>query len=148
MKMKNLLALLLALCLTLCLCACSAETGEKKDDSTTAATQTGKETNPTEPQKPTEPQTPTNPQPTGVDYVVKVVDESGNPVANAEVQLCNADNCFLPAFTDANGTVTFNKPQGSDYKAKVNQAEGFVADADYTSFNDATEITITLKAAS
>ena len=74
-------------------------------------------------------------KPALVDYTVKVVDADGNPVADTSVQLCSESACFLPAKTDAEGVVVFQKEEGT-YKACIAGTE------DYTYFEDATEITI------
>lgn len=82
-------------------------------------------------------------------YTVKVVDEGGNPIAGALVQLC-AEAC-IPAVTDANGVATFpNAETRDDYKVSfVSLPAGY----DYVDENQqfyfaegATEITLTLKA--
>ena len=81
--MKKLISALLLVSLVFCLCAC----GE---------TQNNNETTPTV----TDP-APTEPEAQGVTYTIRVVDEGGNPVAGAMVQLCS-DLC-LPKLTDADG---------------------------------------------
>ena len=70
-----------------------------------------------------------------IDYTVKVVDAEGKPVADASVQLCNDSTCFLPAKTNAEGVVVFQKEEG-DYKACIAGTD------DYTYFEGTTEITI------
>lgn len=132
-KMKNILAMLLVLCMALSLCACgntdnTPETTAATTPSTSEATEDTKD----------------NAQ---AGYKVTVVDESGNPIADAMVQICK-DSC-LPGKTDANGVVTFNVAQDEGYKVSfMFMPEGYTADAEEFYFEaGATEMTITLKAA-
>ena len=81
-------------------------------------------------------------------YTVKVVDEAGNPIAGAMVQLCK-DTCF-PGVTDADGVAKFALAE-DDYKVSflalpagytyVDETQEFYFD------NGSMELTITLKAA-
>lgn len=116
-KMTKLTALLLVLCLSaLALCAC----GEGKE-TTAAAT-------PSATQKPTTANT--NATPTAADttaqatepttdpatdpaekltYSFRVVDEEGNPVEGAQVQVCKGDDfCLMPVKSDAQGMVEYD----------------------------------------
>ena len=83
-----------------------------------------------------------------VTYTVKVVDESGNPIAGALVQMCS-DTCF-PSATDANGVATF-KLEDAEYKVSfLTLPAGYThagAEENYYFDGDATELTITLKKA-
>ena len=139
--MKTLLrvgAVMMALCLMLCLCACD---DDAQDNTTTTAPTTAPTTEPT-----TEPTTAPAAEP---DYKVIVVDEGGNPIANAWVQLCIEDGTCTPASTDDNGVAAF-------YIAEYNYKVSFMVMPDgyeYTSeqenwyFEDGkTEMTIVLKA--
>lgn len=128
MNIKRFLVFTLALCLVLGLCACgepasnSSETTTEPTQDTTEAVDDGK-----------------------VTYTVKVVDEGGNPVASAAVQICK-DSC-LPGMTNAEGVATFNVVE-DDYKVSfMVMPEGFEAEAEEFYFDDgAYELTITLKA--
>lgn len=129
--MKRFFAALLLVCMAVCLCACGG-TDEPEV---------------TQP-KLTLPQV-TEEQQTGVTYTVKVVDEGGNPVSGAMVQLC-AEMC-IPKLTDANGVAVFeNMEERSDYKASVTvYPEGYAQlgdTVDHYLENGATEVTITVKA--
>ena len=133
--MKKLLSVCLLLCLLVSLCAC----GQTEP----AATET-----PTEPvttEAPTEAPTEDDGMAT---YTVTVVDEGGNPVAGAMVQICK-DDCF-PAITDAQGVATFNRPETEGYKISfVSMPQGYELTTEETEFyyeGDAKEMTITLKA--
>lgn len=131
--MKKLFAALLLVCMAVCLCACGGN--ETKEPEVTL------------PQI-TLPQV-TEPEEVGVTYTVKLVDEGGNPVAGAMVQLC-AESC-IPKLTDANGVAVFeNMEERSDYKASVTMyPEGYEQlgeTVDHYLENGATEVTITVKA--
>lgn len=80
-------------------------------------------------------------------YTVKVVDEGGNPVAGAMVQLCK-DSC-VPGVTDAEGVASFNLPE-DDYKASMLSMPAgyeYAEETDAYYFEDGSfEVTIVLKA--
>ena len=134
--MKKLFAALLLVCMAVSLCACGASNATEPQDTTPAVTQ------------PQVTEAPTEAEVTGVTYTVKVVDEGGNPVAGAMVQLC-AEMC-LPKLTDANGVAVYeNMEERSDYKASVTvYPAGYEQLGDVTDhyLDGATEVTITVKA--
>ena len=140
--MKKLIAALLLVCMAVALCACG--------NNETPTEPQGTQPQQTEPQ-PTETQ-PTEPnvtEPQGVSYTVKVVDEGGNPVAGAMVQLC-AEVC-MPKLTNAEGVAVYeNQEERSDYKASVTSyPAGYEALDEQTDFyfgEDTYEVTITVKA--
>jgi hypothetical protein len=136
-------AVLMALCLMLCLCACgNTDNGSDGTTGTTAPSTTA----PTTATKPSE--EPTKPT-EAPDYKVTVVDEGGNPVVGAWVQLCIEDGTCTPASTNDKGEAGFYL---DEYNYKVSfmvLPEGY----EYTSeqqnwyFEDGkTEMTIVLKA--
>ena len=131
-NMKNILALVLVLCMALSLVACggSADAPETSAATTEATTETTEATQ-------------DNVQ---SGYKVTVVDENGNPIANAMVQICK-DSC-LPGMTNAEGVATFNVAQEDGYKVSfMTMPAGYEAEAEEFYFEaGATEITITLKA--
>lgn len=131
--MKRVLVFVLAVCLVFGLCACGANNGDSKE--TTAATTAA-----------TAPETEGTVDDGKVTYTVKVVDESGAPVANAAVQICK-DSC-LPGVTNEEGVAIF-KVVEDDYKVSfMAMPEGFQAEAEEFYFEDGSyELTITLKAA-
>jgi len=131
-NMKSILTLILVLCMALSLCAC----GETSNGAETTAATTPS----------TAEQTESKQDEVQAGYKVTVVDEDGNPIADAMVQICK-DSC-LPGKTDANGVATFNVEQDEGYKVSfMFMPEGYTADAEEFYFEDgATEITITLKA--
>lgn len=80
-------------------------------------------------------------------YTVKVVDEGGNPVASAMVQICK-DSC-VPGMTDAEGVATFTVAE-DDYKASMLTMPAgyeYAEEVEEYYFEDgAYEVTIILKA--
>lgn len=132
-NVKNILALLLVLCMAMSLVACGGGQ-EQPEETTTAPVESTAE--------PVE-----NVDDGKAEYKVTVLDESGNPVANAMVQICK-DAC-LPGMTNAEGVATFNVAEDEGYKVSfMTMPEGYTADAEEFYFEaGATEMTITLKAA-
>ena len=80
-------------------------------------------------------------------YTIKVVDEGGNPVAGAMVQMCK-DSC-IPGMTDAEGVASFTMAE-DDYKVSfLTMPAGFELVGETTEFyfeSGSTEMTLTLKA--
>ena len=131
MKMKNILALLLALCLMIGLCACgnNADANESTTGMTAGTTET----------------TEATVDDGKVTYTVKVVDEGGNPIAGAMVQLC-LEAC-IPALTDAEGVATYNLTEENYKVSFVQVPAGYTADAAEYYFDAGKyDMTITLKA--
>ena len=130
--MKKILALLLVLCAIFGLCACggNADAGKDTTAGTTAATTEATEAKVDDGK---------------VTYTVKVVDEGGNPVSGAMVQLC-LEAC-IPALTNAEGVATYNLAE-ADYKVSfVQMPAGYTADATEYHFDAGKyDMTITLKA--
>ena len=82
-------------------------------------------------------------------YTIKLVDESGAPIADTFVQLCDEKSCYAPVKTDANGVAEYKMAEG-EYKAAVTIMPAGYQDVigEYFYFEgDATEVTITLKKA-
>ena len=137
--MKNMIALALVLCLMLTLCACGSKAEEPKPAETEAPVVVATEAPAVEETEPAIPEGM-------VVYTVTVVDEGGNPIVGAMVQLCK-DSC-VPAITDAAGVATFTLPE-DDYKASMlSMPAGFeyAGEEDTFYFEGAFELTITLKA--
>lgn len=135
--MKKFLAVMLVLVMALSLCACG---GDAEETTPTTVDTTPVVTDPivTEPVV-TEPVTQEG-------YIVKVVDEGGNPLAGVMVQICK-DSC-IPGRTDDNGVAVFAVAE-DDYKASVlSMPEGYAyaGDAEEIYFDGAMEVTIVLKA--
>ena len=129
--MKKLIAALLLVTMVFCLCACGED--NNSDNNVTDPVVTD----------------PVDTEPQGVTYTVKVVDEGGNPVAGAMVQLCS-DLC-LPKLTDANGVAVYeNQEEKDNYKASVTTyPAGYEQLGEETEFYFAEgvyEVTITVKA--
>lgn len=138
--LKRIFSILLVLSLLLCLCAC-ADSGEETPEQTTEST-----TQATEPIVTTE---ATEPEDDRICYTIKVVDEAGNPIVGAMVQMCQGENC-IPASTADNGIAEIKVDEQADFEVKFIMLP---AGYDYTTeeqvfhFADgAYELTITLKA--
>ena len=138
--MKNIGIALLMLCLTLSLCACGGEAAEPAPEAESEVPVTEEVTEAAPEEEAALPEGM-------VAYKVTVVDEGGNPVAAAMVQLCK-DSC-VPAVTDANGVASFTLPE-DDYKAQMlTMPEGYeyAGEEDTFYFEDGSfELTIVLKA--
>ncbi len=143
--MKKLILFLTALTLiaSLALTACDSGTGDKETDAKTESTTVAASTNGTE--APTESETVAATESTLATYTVKVVDQDGNPVEKAFVQMCNDGTCFLPKSTDATGSASFQQDPASTYQAKLSKLpEGYTGDTEsYFDFEDGS-VTITV----
>ena len=154
MKLKNIFLVILALCMVFALCACG---GNETPKNTEAATE-GEQSNttgtsyaePTLPESDEGAETPDETEevvlPAGqAAYTVTVVDEGGNPVAGALVQIC-LEACF-PGVTNAEGKVTY-RVEEADYKVSfVSMPAGYTSDVNEFHFEEGKyELTITLKA--
>ena len=131
MNLKRFLAVALVLCFAVCLCACGSTAEENKP--ATQPTQASVET--------------TQPTDDGkVTYTVKVVDEGGNPVVGAGVQLCK-ETC-LPGLTNREGLAVFNVIEDSEYKVSFMSVPAGYEGAEEAYYFEAGsfELTITLKA--
>lgn len=143
MNIKRFLALCLALCLTVCLCACGGTQNETPTDEVPQPSNQLQQSETTEPSE----EVTQNTNPT---YTVKIVDEAGNGVAGAMIQICQGETCMPGPMTGADGTVVFQVVE-ADYK--VSFLGGVPAGYDYTTeqtefhFEDGSyEMTIVLKA--
>ena len=134
MKLCKVLAVaMLAVLLMVSVCACG-ETADNNDISKNTTTQ------------PTTTTTAADTIPEGkAQYKVTVLDESGAPIAGAFVQICK-ETC-IPCPTDANGVAIWTVDE-DEYKVSFAVVPaGYVAEEAYYFEDDATEMTITLKAA-
>ncbi|MBP3376472.1 MAG: carboxypeptidase regulatory-like domain-containing protein [Clostridia bacterium] len=133
-KILALIAVIMSLALLFC--ACDGAEGKESDTEKTTVTEA-----PTQTETETETQTETEAGPKMVTYTIKVVDESGAPVAGATVQLCQGDLCLPPMPSDANGVAVFEAFE-AEYTAKV-FATGYTSDEDGYSFEDGSyELTV------
>ncbi len=139
-NLKMILALVLALSMALCLCACGGE----------AATPTEAEAEVTAPpvSVPEETEAPTEAADDGlVTYTVTIVDENGNPIPKAMVQLCQ-ETCY-PGVANDEGVATFNLPE-ADYKVSfLSLPAGYTYSSDAQDFYfdaGSVDMTIVLKA--
>lgn len=139
--MKKLIALLLALVMVIGLVACG-ETAPETPEQTEPAPQQTEEATEVATEEVTEAQN-TNPV-----YTVKIVDEAGNPVMGAMVQICQGETCMPGPLSGSDGTVTFQVAE-ADYK--VSFLGGVPAGYEYTTeetefYFENYEVTIVLKA--
>lgn len=134
MKLKNIFMLLLALCMVFALCACGGNETPNNTEETPAPSSTAAAT-----------EESTDAEDGKVTYTVKVVDEGGNAVAGAMVQLC-LEAC-VPGLTNAEGVATYTLEE-ADYKVSfVTMPEGYTSDVTEFHFEEGKyEMTITLKA--
>ena len=103
MKMRNIFVLMLTLAMVFVLCACGTVEVKETAPATTTPTVTAPTEDATEPTEDDR-----------ITYTAKVVDEGGNAIAGAMVQLCK-DTC-VPTTTDANGVATWKKDTEDAYK--------------------------------
>ena len=142
MNMKKIFATLLMVCMMLGICACGTDTTNPGSENKN--TQTESET----------PSTEGKSEVADVDdgkvtYTIKLVDETGAPIADVYVQLCDDKSCYAPVKTDANGVAEY-KMEEAEYKAAVTIMPAGYVDVigQYFYFEgDATEVTITLQKA-
>lgn len=110
-NMKILLSLLLALTMVFSLCACTSD-GDDAEQTSEPTDAVAEETT----EAPTEEETETLDD-GKLSYLVHVVDEEGNPIAGAMVQICEGTACN-PGVTDENGTAEIRAAEGN-YEAKM-----------------------------
>lgn len=137
-NLKKFSIVALMVCLLLSLCACGSEPAAQPEPEESEAPVVTTEA----PAEETEAAIPDG----MVKYTVTVVDEGGNPVVGAMVQLCK-DSC-VPGVTDASGVATFTLPE-DDYKASMLSMPAGYAYAGETEefyFESSFDVTITLQA--
>lgn len=135
--LKKLLLCLLAAVMAFGLFACSEQGVDPTDPDPTRPSATDPAVDPTDPTDDGK-----------VTYTVKVVDEAGNPIPGAVVQLCK-DAC-LPAMADQNGVATWHLAEDTYKVSFVMLPTGYAIAGDATEFyfeEGSREMTITLKAA-
>lgn len=133
-RFVKLMLCVMALCLVFTLYACGGNTAGDQGESTADTTISN-----------TQDTTETTVDDGKVTYTVKVVDEGGNPIAGAMVQLC-LESC-IPGKTNEEGVATYTVAE-ADYKVSfISIPAGYTADqTDYYFAAGAYELTITLKA--
>lgn len=136
LRIKGFLSLIMILSVLFAFCACGGEAPVATDPVITTAAPTTEATEPA----PTEDGK--------IDYLVKVTDATGAPMASVMVQICHSNGCFAPAMTNAEGVATFHLAEGQDYKATFTAVpEGYTAETAEIYFEGATELTLVLTAA-
>lgn len=140
MNIKKISLLALVLCLALSLCACGGSEAPATEAPATEAPAT--EAPATE-----APETEAALAEGMAVYTITVVDEGGNPIAGAMVQMCK-DSC-IPGMTDANGVASFTMAE-DDYKVSfLTMPAGFELVDETSEFyfeSGSTEMILTLKA--
>lgn len=142
MKNKRLIALLLALCLVLGLCACGGNEDAPAQDAPEATDA------PAVPEVTDAPEVEETAAP-GVTYCVTVVDEGGNPISGAMVQVCQGEICLMPTATNEAGVAEFVVAEEAEYEAKfltLPAGYDYISDEQVFHFDGSFELTITLKA--
>lgn len=141
MKLRHLLVCAAAVLAVGSFAACGQNSSSSsKPDGTKAPTE---ESGDAATEAPTEAQEPDD----KVTYTVKVVDEDGNAIADAMVQICS-ESC-IPGKTDANGVAEFKVDKDEYHASLMKLPDGYDYTTEETEFyfdGDATELTITLKA--
>ncbi len=151
-KFMKFLALVLVMGTLLAFAACTP------NDTTTTTAPNGTTTKPdattTAPNATTTAAPTTTVAPKPITYRIRVVDEEGNPVKGAMVQLClGEETCFTPVRTDEDGWAGYTNPVRDGYCTKITMAptdfevpEGKKVDDSYHYFESGvTEITLVLK---
>lgn len=144
MNCKRILAFVLALMLVLGLCACGGAPVETPEESTPAAPEQTEEATEKQTEEATEELSATPV------YTVKIVDEAGNPVVGAMVQICQGETCMPGPLSGSDGTVTFQVEE-ADYKVSFlgGVPGGYEYSTEETEFyfeDGSYEVTIVLKA--
>ena len=69
-------------------------------------------------------------------FIIKVVDEQGNPIAGVRVQMCDeADSCRKPVTTGADGTAGYAYEAGNFHAQLTDLPEGYTVDDVYAYYN-------------
>ena len=142
---KTKIIVLLCMLLATMLLACSCDLGlvtESGSESSTLESTEKEIPSETEASNDTEETESTVPENTKVIYKVTVVDDEGNPLAGAFVQLCVGDLCKLPSPTDEEGVATFEFDE-AEYTVKVTLS-GYTGEASYSFPEESSELTVTL----
>ena len=139
---KRLVTTILMLAMALSLVACGGNGSDK--DSQKPNTESTEDKDDTQANKDTEEDKKDEPVNDGkIEYTVKVVDANGAPVAGKQVQVCDEENCSIPAVTDANGVAVIRFEQSDECKAKIVVPYGQEDVYEYVHFEaGSTEITL------
>ena len=141
-------SLMMVVCMLLCVALASCEGNTNEDvttnnSNTTESTEADNNTTESESDKDESETVSDEPAITVPAYKVTVVDENGNAIEGAEVQLCIVGGmCLMPQFTGADGSVVIEAAE-ADYQATV-RVDGAVV-AEYVSFPEGSkELTVTV----
>lgn len=140
--MKKLLVSMLAICTVVAFCACGG--AENNNDAQNTDTQVADtQTVVADTQKEVETEVVADGK---VNYKVTVVDEAGNPIVGALVQLCN-ESCF-PSATGEDGVANFSLDEAKYKVSFLTLPAGYTYSGDAQEFyfeEGSVELTITLK---
>lgn len=139
-KIIRLLCMLAVVLMVVCSCDINANV-ETSSETTSTPTEESSESSKAESSEETE---STTAKPAKVTYTITVVDEDGNALPGATVQLCVGDLCKLPSPTNAEGVATFEFDE-AEYTVKVTLA-GYTGEAYYEFTEGSHELTVTLSA--
>jgi hypothetical protein len=135
---KRLLALLMGVSMLLCLAACGEAEDTSSAESATESSVAAVESSVAESSEESVPQQTAK-------FAVTVVDQNGDPVSGAMVQICK-DSC-MPAMTGEDGVASFNIEITDGYKLSVMTCpEGYTYEGEAEIYLEygATEYTLTL----
>lgn len=139
MKKKNLILLfLLILSMLIVFVSCGGDNDNTATDAPDSSTPTAVATK--------EPSGEATPTPATGKYKVSVVDNNGQPIAGALIQLCLDESCN-PARTDSNGNAFFNVADANYKVSFLTLPEGYSYTGEDTNFYfeaGSYELTITL----
>ena len=111
---KRIITLMMMLCMIFSLCACGNNSGDvegnKSKESQTSQTEEGKDEN-------SEGTEDTSEDTGKVEYKVILVDQDGNPVGGAMVQICK--EACVPSKTGEDGVAVFSLEETDGYKASI-----------------------------
>ena len=127
--MKKLFALLLVLCMVFSLSACGGNADTKDDDKDNNVVNNDVDTDEDADDTSKDETDEDEGVQTQAGFTVKIVDEGGNPVQGAMVQVCK-DTC-LPAISNAEGIATFSLQIEDGHKLQVSSCpEGYEYDGE------------------
>lgn len=142
-RIIRLLCLLAVAMLVICSCDTNPTAGTSSE-TPSASIEESSESKTESSQESSEATESTTSKPSKVTYVVTVVDDDGNPLSGATVQLCVGDLCKLPSPTNAEGVATFEY-DAAEYTVKVTLS-GYSGEASYTFPEGSSELTVVLSA--
>ena len=128
-------------------CSCTLFTGTETSSETTSnpteeSSESTSESSQASSEESSEATESSSAESTQITYTVTVVDEDGNALHGATVQLCVGDICKMPELTGEDGVATFNFDE-AEYTVKVTLS-GYTGEASYTFPAGSTSLTVVL----